>query len=517
MLTKPWTSRERLRSCVRKVVARRSVRHRRHHYKLLAGDFPPDSRLVPAARGAGGARRRGRAAARTAAAACARRAGGRARLRDARLRARRQPGCPPAGARPALAAVPGDAQGFRVDRFGLPLDARAYRQADRRVTACARTRCRPSGSGRVVLFRELRVQGELVEIAAVDGWPRSSACVRAACRDLHERPDARCCRSAPAAARASLEGDVRLRRVGVAEPPRLRPSSATSRPRRRRRRPQSQHDAAPRPRRRRAPAARRARAVLPGLLVAVALSGASGCAPGTSARILAAESRAQAALGAADSALSPERARRRAARRGRARQGRRRTASCWSAARRARSCSGSRSSPRSGCGAGSRTSGGACSRAAPAAGRSGWRSEREIGSMTLAGARRGHCRRRRDRRGDRRRGRPAGRAILGHSLAAGRAIAALAGGWAATTLVLALTTLTQDDEVGSRPRSDRRRRGVRRGGDDRRRPEPRRARPGVGRLGEHRAPARPPRARLLRGRRRPRPAARARRCAPPSV
>ncbi len=69
--------------------------------------------------------------------------------------------------RRTLSATPASARGFRIDRFGLPLDASSYAQADRRAHGALAA----LGGGRtrrVVLFRELRVQGELVELAAAD-------------------------------------------------------------------------------------------------------------------------------------------------------------------------------------------------------------------------------------------------------------------------------------------------------------------------------------------------------------
>src|SRR5207253_5203997 len=67
----------------------------------------------------------------------------------------------------SLAAVPASERSFRADRFGLPLDAHSYRASDQR----AQRALAALGGGRtrrVIVFRELRVQGELVELAAVD-------------------------------------------------------------------------------------------------------------------------------------------------------------------------------------------------------------------------------------------------------------------------------------------------------------------------------------------------------------
>jgi hypothetical protein len=116
----------------------------------------------------------------------------------------------------ALAALPESARGFRVDRFGPPLDERAYGQADGR----ARRAMAALGGGdtrRVILFRELRVQGELVELAAVDDLaqnvrlrsgrlPRS--CPSTGCEMLQ---------IGGGGASSLAAGDLRLHRVGIAE------------------------------------------------------------------------------------------------------------------------------------------------------------------------------------------------------------------------------------------------------------------------------------------------------------
>jgi hypothetical protein len=116
----------------------------------------------------------------------------------------------------SLAAVPASAKSFRVDRFGSPLDRRAYRQQDQIVRqvlgAVSAGRIR-----RVIFLRELRVQGELVEIASVDGLSEAvrlrsgrlpRTCTEAACEVLQ----------IGGAGRARLgEGDVQLHRVGIAD------------------------------------------------------------------------------------------------------------------------------------------------------------------------------------------------------------------------------------------------------------------------------------------------------------
>src|SRR5919199_2302893 len=117
--------------------------------------------------------------------------------------------------RRTLQVTPESARGFQIDRFGSPLDAREYSQAD----ALARRALAALGSGeirRVVFFRELRVQGELVELGSATDLgsivrlrsgrlPRS--CSAAECEMLQ-------------IGRGELsplgEGGLRLRPVGVA-------------------------------------------------------------------------------------------------------------------------------------------------------------------------------------------------------------------------------------------------------------------------------------------------------------
>ncbi len=114
-----------------------------------------------------------------------------------------------------LEALPQSERGFRIDRFGLPLDPGGYAQADRRARR-ALVALGAGGTRRVVLFRELRVQGELVELAASDDLasivrvrsgrlPRS--CTAAACELLQI--------GGGGSARLD-EGGLHLRRVGVA-------------------------------------------------------------------------------------------------------------------------------------------------------------------------------------------------------------------------------------------------------------------------------------------------------------
>ncbi len=116
----------------------------------------------------------------------------------------------------ALAAQPASARGFRVDWFGTPLGHRMYRQEDRRVRRALGT-LSSGGTRRAVFFRELRVQGELVEIAAVDDLARIARlrsgrlprrCTEAGCEVLQ---------IGGAGAVRLAEGDLRLQRVGIAD------------------------------------------------------------------------------------------------------------------------------------------------------------------------------------------------------------------------------------------------------------------------------------------------------------
>jgi FtsX-like permease family protein len=118
--------------------------------------------------------------------------------------------------RQGLAEVPADTRGFRVDRFGLPLSPQTYAREDRAVRRVLRTLA-AGKVRRVVFFRQLRIGGQLVEVAAIDGLqdvvrlrggrlPRS--CTPARCEVV-----AIGSRGPPRLA----EGDIRLNRVGVAE------------------------------------------------------------------------------------------------------------------------------------------------------------------------------------------------------------------------------------------------------------------------------------------------------------
>jgi len=117
--------------------------------------------------------------------------------------------------RRTLSALPESARGFRIDRFGPPLDAGDYARADRRARG-ALAALHGGKTRRVVLFRELRVSGELVELAAADDLqtlvrlrsgrlPRS--CRAAGCELLQIRGGG---------SSSLAEGALRLRRVGTA-------------------------------------------------------------------------------------------------------------------------------------------------------------------------------------------------------------------------------------------------------------------------------------------------------------
>jgi hypothetical protein len=114
----------------------------------------------------------------------------------------------------AVAAVPAAARAFQVDRFGV-LDQAGFERDDgqaRRALAALG----PGPIRRLIFFRELRVQGELVELAAVDDLPQAvrlrsgrlpRACTPASCELLQ---------IGGGGATRLNEGDLHFRRVGVA-------------------------------------------------------------------------------------------------------------------------------------------------------------------------------------------------------------------------------------------------------------------------------------------------------------
>jgi FtsX-like permease family protein len=115
-----------------------------------------------------------------------------------------------------LRELPPSTRGFRVDRFGLPLSRSTYLREDRAVRRVLGTLA-AGQVRRVVFFRQLRIGGQLVEIAAVDDLPgilrlRSGrlprSCTAAGCEVVEIGG-----RGPPRLA----EGEIRLDRVGVAE------------------------------------------------------------------------------------------------------------------------------------------------------------------------------------------------------------------------------------------------------------------------------------------------------------
>jgi hypothetical protein len=344
----------------------------------------------------------------------------------------------------ALAGVPESARGLRVDRFGLPLNARADAQEDALVRRAVAT-VSAGGIRRVVFFRQLRVQGELVEIAAVDDLaqvvrlrsgrlPRT--CTKVVCEMLQI--------GGGGTARLA-EGEVRLRRVGIAD---LRDRtlfgyiSAAAR------------GGATRPTLLLGPsvdALQRLDALTPFYRVDSWLSTlrAGGLRTWDIRRLLAAESRVQAVLYAADPAFrlsSPDDALLEAERRGEI------------AASRLVLVGGETSALLLGfaiiAAIGLRRGLESERRRLLARGARRWQIGlavgAEIGSMTLAGALAGIA------AGTiavaaiaATAGLPVG-PILGHTLFAGWTVATLVGGWLATTLLLALTTFAKDDETGQR-------------------------------------------------------------------
>jgi hypothetical protein len=116
--------------------------------------------------------------------------------------------------RRTLGATPESARGFRIDRFGVTLDARGYAQADR-VARHALAALAPRAPRRVVLLRELRVHGELVELGAASDLASGvrvrsgrlpQSCTASECEVLQ---------IGGGGLSKLVEGDVRLRRVGI--------------------------------------------------------------------------------------------------------------------------------------------------------------------------------------------------------------------------------------------------------------------------------------------------------------
>jgi hypothetical protein len=343
----------------------------------------------------------------------------------------------------ALAGVSESARGFRVDRFGSPLDERTYRHQDRQVRRVLAT-VSAGLTRRVIFFRELRVEGKLVEVAGVDGLSEAvrlrsgrlpRTCTKAECEVLQ---------IGGVGQERLAEGDIRLHRVGIAD---LRDptlfgyvSAATG--------------SGPSPMLLLGPsvdALQRLPALVPFYRVYSWLSAlrADRLRTWQVGRILAAESRAQAGLEASDLAFrlsGPDEALLDALRRGR------------TSAQRLVLVGGETSALLLGfaiiAAIGLRRGLANERRRLLARGARRWQAGlalgAEIGSMTLAGALTGIVAGAvvvgaiADAAGL-----PAG-AILRHILLSGWTLGALAGGWLATTALLALTTFARDDETGRR-------------------------------------------------------------------
>ena len=115
----------------------------------------------------------------------------------------------------ALRTLPESERGFRVDRFGSPLEDPAYRAVDRRARR-ALSALAGGETRRVIVFRELRIQGERVEIGAADDLAELLA-LRSG--RLPQACTARECEVVQVGSGGSVrlaEGGVRLRRVGIA-------------------------------------------------------------------------------------------------------------------------------------------------------------------------------------------------------------------------------------------------------------------------------------------------------------
>jgi FtsX-like permease family len=344
----------------------------------------------------------------------------------------------------ALGALPDSAQGFRVDRFGTPLTRHAYARENREVRRVLGT-LSPGEARRVVFFRQLRVAGQLVEIAGVD---RLAQVVRLRAGRLPRTCTPASCEVLQIGGGGPTrlhQGDVRLDRVGVAD---LRDPGLFGY----------------------VSAAGASPAAAPAVVIAPSVDSverlpslqpfyrvyswlsplrANGLHTWDVGRILGAESRGQNSLYATDSAFrlsSPDDELLSATRRG------------TIAARRLILVGGETSALLLGfaiiAAIGLRRGLGSERRRLLARGARRWQAwlalGAEVGAMTLAGALLGFA------AGvaivtsiSSAAGQPVG-AILSHTLLAGWTLGALAGGVAAVTLVLAATTLTRDDEEGRR-------------------------------------------------------------------
>src|SRR3954451_19637408 len=115
-----------------------------------------------------------------------------------------------------LGELPASTRGFRVDRFGLPLSRQTYLREDRAVRRVLGTLA-AGQVRRVVFFRQLRIGGQLVEIAAVDG---PGEVVRLRSGRLPRTCSAAGCEMVEIGGRGPprlSEGEIHLERVGIAE------------------------------------------------------------------------------------------------------------------------------------------------------------------------------------------------------------------------------------------------------------------------------------------------------------
>ena len=116
----------------------------------------------------------------------------------------------------AIADVPDSSQGFRVDRFGTPLSDRTYAREDQAVQRVLGT-LSAGVPRRIVFFRQLRIAGRLVEVTAVD---RLSEIVKLRSGRLPRTCTPSRCEVLQIGTNGKAqfhEGVVKLDRVGIAE------------------------------------------------------------------------------------------------------------------------------------------------------------------------------------------------------------------------------------------------------------------------------------------------------------
>jgi hypothetical protein len=117
----------------------------------------------------------------------------------------------------AIRELPLSERSFRVDAFGLP-PGTTYAQADRAVVDALRPLA-PGVPLRATVFRALSVDRELVQLAGVDGLDRLAR-LRSGRLPRTCRPERCEVLQVGATGRAELdEGDIHLRRVGIADLP----------------------------------------------------------------------------------------------------------------------------------------------------------------------------------------------------------------------------------------------------------------------------------------------------------